>query len=155
LFSGVDLDLRHRERVALLGPNGCGKTTLLRGVAPMDETEARNFLHFFLFAGDAVFVPLRALSYSERQRLQLALLVAARASCFVLDEPANHLDIGSRERLEQALAAFPGTVLAATHDRAFIDRWATAVWAFVKPPGGAPTVRRFVDRSDLARFGPP
>jgi ATPase subunit of ABC transporter with duplicated ATPase domains len=197
LFSGIDLELRHGERVALLGPNGCGKTTLLRaiaghltlslgsvttgagvrigflpqvavppdgetdaltalrGVAAMDETEARNFLHFFLFAGDAVFVPIKELSYGERQRLQLALLVAAGANCLVLDEPANHLDIESRERLEQALAAFPGTVLAATHDRAFIDRWATAVWAFVRPPGGAPTVRRFLDRGDLARLGRP
>jgi ATPase subunit of ABC transporter with duplicated ATPase domains len=197
LFSGVDLDLRHGERVALLGPNGCGKTTLLRAIAGqlaltegaiktgarvrigflpqeapepdgetdaltslrrvtrMDQTAARNFLHFFLFAGDAVFVPVRELSYGERQRLQLALLVAAGANCLVLDEPANHLDIESRERLEQALAAFPGTALAATHDRAFVHRWATAVWAFVRPPGGSTTVRRFVDRDDLARYGRP
>ncbi|MEM7035070.1 MAG: ABC-F family ATP-binding cassette domain-containing protein [Chloroflexota bacterium] len=171
LFEDINLTLKHGERIALLGPNGAEKTTLLRIIAqqlnptdgqvkiganvqvgympqqqesldpamtplsvllqaaPMSETEARNFLHFFLFAADEVFVPVGRLSYGERARLLLAKMVAAGANCLVLDEPVNHLDIASRERFEEALEAFPGTILAAAHDRTFIDRFATGVWA--------------------------
>ncbi|MBI2965465.1 MAG: ABC-F family ATP-binding cassette domain-containing protein [Chloroflexi bacterium] len=125
--------------------------TAVRRVAELDETAARNYLHFFLFAGESVFVPFGQLSLGERQRLQLALLVAAGANCLLMDEPANHLDIESRERLEHALARFPGAVLVATHDRSFIDRWSTAVWGFVRAGDGPPTVRKFVDRDDMRR----
>ena len=50
----------------------------------------------------------------------------------ILDEPLNHLDIDSREHFEQALAAFPGAILMAVHDRAFIDRFATGIWSLEK-----------------------
>jgi ATP-binding cassette subfamily F protein 3 len=62
-----------------------------------------------------------ALSGGERRRLALALVVASGANFLVLDEPTNHLDLESREALEDALAAFPGTVLLVTHDRALLD----------------------------------
>jgi ATP-binding cassette subfamily F protein 3 len=114
---------------------------LIRSVAPMTETEARNFLHYFLFAGDEVFLTVEVLSYGERSRLLLAKLVAEGANCLILDEPINHLDIPSRERFEEALNAFPGAILAAIHDRAFIDRFATAIWAL---ESGA--IRRYQDR---------
>ncbi len=91
--------------------------------APISETDARNFLHYFLFAGDSALLPVGSLSYGERARLILAKLVTEGASFLVLDEPVNHLDIPSRERFEAALDAFPGTVLAAVHDRAFIARF--------------------------------
>ena len=94
----------------------------------MNETEARNFLHYFLFEGDDVFTPVGQLSYGERARLILAKLVVSGVNCLVLDEPVNHLDIPSRERFEAALDAFPGTVLVAVHDRAFIERFASALW---------------------------
>ncbi|MCL4505872.1 MAG: ATP-binding cassette domain-containing protein [Chloroflexi bacterium] len=100
----------------------------IQELAPLGETEARNFLHYFLFEGDDVFVPVKQLSFGERARLILAKLVVSGVNCLVLDEPVNHLDIPSRERFEAALDAFPGTVLAAAHDRAFIDRFATALW---------------------------
>jgi ATP-binding cassette subfamily F protein 3 len=93
-----------------------------------DETEARRFLHCFLFSGDDVFTPVGSLSFGERARLQLALLVARGCNFLLLDEPVNHLDIPSRDRFEQALAAFPGTVLAVVHDRYFIGRIASEVW---------------------------
>jgi len=102
---------------------------ITRRAAPLSETEARNFLHYFLFGGDDVFVPVGQLSYGERSRLLLAELVLAGANLLVLDEPINHLDIPSRERFLAALEAFPGTVLAAVHDRAFIDEFATGIWA--------------------------
>jgi ATP-binding cassette subfamily F protein 3 len=118
---------------------------LIRPVAPMTETEARNFLHYFLFAGDDVFLTVEVLSYGERSRLLLAKLVAEGANCLILDEPINHLDIPSRERFEQALNAFPGAILAAIHDRAFIDRFATAIWAVESGE-----IRHYQDRQQQA-----
>ena len=101
---------------------------LVRHLAPLDETAARQFLHMFLFQGDEVFTPIERLSYGERSRLMLARLVVMGVNFLVLDEPVNHLDIPSRERFEAALDAFPGTVLAAVHDRAFIQRFASELW---------------------------
>ncbi len=97
-------------------------------VASMSETQARAFLHYFLFTGDEVFVPLGALSFGERARLALASLVAQGCNFLLLDEPINHLDIPSRARFEQALTAFEGTVLAVVHDRFFIAGFATEIW---------------------------
>jgi len=58
----------------------------------------------------------------------LALLVARSANLLVLDEPINHLDVPARERFEQAMRAFQGSVLAVVHDRYFVDQFATTVW---------------------------
>lgn len=102
--------------------------SLVRSMASISETEARNFLHYFLFAGDDVFIPLADLSYGERARLLLARLVVAGSNFLVLDEPINHLDIPSRQRFQAALQAFPGAVLLAAHDRAFIQDFATHTW---------------------------
>jgi ATP-binding cassette subfamily F protein 3 len=65
--------------------------------------------------------PVSALSGGERRRLALALVVASGANLLLLDEPTNHLDLESREALEAALDAFPGTVLLVSHDRALLD----------------------------------
>ncbi len=120
---------------------------LVRQLAPLDETKARHFLHFFLFEGDDVFTPIAQLSCGERARLILAKLVLAGANCLLLDEPINHLDIASRELFEASLDAFPGTVLIAVHDRALIDRFATGLWA---PFDG--TLRCFVDRAEMSKL---
>jgi ATP-binding cassette, subfamily F, member 3 len=87
---------------------------------PMDESEARSFLHFFLFEGDSVFRRVAECSLGERSRLQLALLVLRGCNLLLLDEPLNHLDIDGREHFEAALEAFEGTVIAVAHDRAFL-----------------------------------
>jgi ATP-binding cassette, subfamily F, member 3 len=100
----------------------------VRAAAPLSETDARTFLHYFLFSGDDVFTPVGSLSFGERARLSLATLVARGCNFLLLDEPINHLDIPSRARFEQALAAFEGTVLAVVHDRYFIDSFASEVW---------------------------
>ncbi len=87
---------------------------------PMSETEARSFLHFFLFEGDSVFRRVSECSLGERSRLQLALLVLRGCNLLLLDEPLNHLDIEGREHFQQALEAFEGTVIVVAHDRAFL-----------------------------------
>jgi ATP-binding cassette subfamily F protein 3 len=94
---------------------------------PMSQTEARSFLHFFLFAGDSVFQPAGSCSLGERSRLQLALLVLQGCNLLLLDEPLNHLDIEAREHFEQALQAFEGSVVVVAHDRAFIESYAERV----------------------------
>lgn len=170
LLADITLHLRAGERIVLTGPNGCGKTTLLKAihgsiqplsgsihlgtsvrvgymtqeqemvepnlsaletilrVAPFNETEARTFLHFFLFSKDDPLRLARDLSFGERSRLELAMLVAQGYNFLILDEPINHLDIPSRTRFEQALAQFQGTVLAVVHDRYFIQRFASEIW---------------------------
>ena len=186
LFRDVSLTLRAGERIALVGPNSSGKTTLarlilgelaplagrvrlgtgvrvgyyaqeqedldpdstpydlIRTVAPLDQTESRSFLHYFLFAGDDVFVPVGSLSFGERARLALARLVAQGCNFLLLDEPINHLDIPSRTRFEQAMTAFEGTVLAIVHDRYFIDRFASGLWAVERG-----TVRSYANLEDM------
>jgi ATP-binding cassette subfamily F protein 3 len=84
--------------------------------------DAQNLLGRFLFSGwDAHEKAVAVLSGGERRRLALACLVASGSNFLVLDEPTNHLDLESREALEQALEAFPGTVLLVSHDRALLD----------------------------------
>src|SRR5262249_55907986 len=73
--------------------------------------------------------PVVALSGGERRRLALAIVVASGANFLVLDEPTNHLDLESRESLEAALEAFPGTVLLVSHDRALLDAVAARLLA--------------------------
>ncbi len=119
---------------------------LIRRINPMREADARRLLHFFLFAGDDVFVPIRSLSYGQRSRLLLASIVSGGANCLILDEPLNHLDIPARERFEEALMNFPGAVLVTGHDRAFIDRMATGIWAL-----GDGSLRPYVDRAEMMR----
>ena len=111
-----------------LDPRSTVLETAMRERA-MSETEARNFLHFFLFGGDAVFRQVGVCSLGERSRLQLALLVLRGCNLLLLDEPLNHLDIDGREHFEEALEAFEGTVLAVSHDRAFLRSFAERVLA--------------------------
>jgi ATP-binding cassette subfamily F protein 3 len=88
----------------------------------LPRPQAQSLLGRFLFSGwEQHEKPVTALSGGERRRLALALVVASGANFLVLDEPTNHLDLESREALEAALDAFPGTVLLVSHDRALLD----------------------------------
>jgi ATP-binding cassette, subfamily F, member 3 len=83
---------------------------------------AQNLLGKFLFSGwQEHDKAMTALSGGERRRLALAVIVASGANFLLFDEPTNHLDVESREALEAALDAFPGTVLLVSHDRALLD----------------------------------
>ncbi|MEC0264280.1 ribosomal protection-like ABC-F family protein [Paenibacillus anseongense] len=96
--------------------------------AKLEEGEARSRLAAYLFYGADVFKPVCSLSGGEWTRLRLALLVLRKPNLLILDEPTNHMDITSREALEEALEEFPGTVLAVTHDRYFINRLSQKIW---------------------------
>ncbi len=111
----------------LLKPN-LNAVQTIQNISAMNETDTRNFLHYFLFKGDNALRASSELSFGERARLQLALLVASGCTFLILDEPINHLDIPSRERFEEALENFQGTILAVVHDRNFIEKFATDVW---------------------------
>jgi ATP-binding cassette subfamily F protein 3 len=88
----------------------------------LTRPQAQHLLGRFLFTGwDMHERPVSALSGGERRRLALAIAVASGGNFLVLDEPTNHLDLESREALESALEAFPGTVLVISHDRALLD----------------------------------
>ena len=94
----------------------------VQNMTGLSRPDAQNLLGRFLFSGwDAHEKQVVVLSGGERRRLALAVTVASGANFLVLDEPTNHLDLESREALEAALDAFPGTVLLVSHDRALLD----------------------------------
>lgn len=93
----------------------------------MTETEIRNTMAGFLFRGDEVFTRISTLSGGERGRVVLAKLMLSGANFLILDEPTNHLDMISKEILENALNAYPGTLLYVSHDRYFINRTAERI----------------------------
>src|SRR5689334_17112790 len=111
-FSQHEAELDERGSVLDAAMSGTG----------LKRPEAQALLGRFLFSGwDEHEKPVVALSGGERRRLALAIVVASGANFLVLDEPTNHLDLDSRESLEAALEAFPGTVLLVSHDRALLD----------------------------------
>ncbi len=109
---------QHEETLS----GGYTPVDLVRHVRPMREDQAVSHLMKFLFRYDQIRQPVETLSGGERTRLQLLMLMLGDANCLVLDEPTNHLDIESLETLEAALEDYPGTVLAVSHDRYFLDR---------------------------------
>ena len=170
LFSDLDIHVKAGDRIALIGDNGTGKSTLLKcltgeekpdaGVIRwgtgvdigyydqhqaglhenktvldevwdrfprMEQYEVRGALGMFLFTGDDVFAPVSTLSGGEKGRVALTELMLRKDNVLLLDEPTNHLDMDSREVLENALADFPGTIIAVSHDRYFINRFAEKV----------------------------
>ena len=171
LFSDIYLRIEGGERIALVGENGTGKTTLLNILTGRESADsgnvktgpsvrsayleqviafddpnrnlvdtmlyakknlstqsARNRLASYQFRGEDVFKSVSVLSGGEMSRLRLCMLMDEEINFLILDEPTNHLDIDSREWIEEAVEAFDGTLLFVSHDRYFINRFATRIW---------------------------
>jgi len=177
LFKEVNIHMRAGDRVALIGGNGVGKSTLFKcliGELPPDEGivrwganvdvgyydqhqahlhpmktvldevwddfprmqqyEVRGALGQFMFTGDEVLMPIATLSGGEKGRVALTKLMLRQDNLLLMDEPTNHLDMDSREMLEQSLQDYLGTILAISHDRYFINRFANRVMV-MEPEG--------------------
>ena len=92
-----------------------------------DETRARAILSKFMFNADNVFKRVGNLSGGEKVRLQLCCLMQQNTNCIIMDEPTNHIDIETREILEDALQEYKGTLISVTHDRFFANKLADRI----------------------------
>ena len=90
----------------------------------------RAYLKRFLFSDDRINLPVKYLSGGERSRLLLARILKQGGNFLILDEPTNDLDLNTLRVLEEALIAFPGVVLVVSHDRYFLNRVCTGIFAF-------------------------
>jgi len=168
LFQNLSFYVQSGTRWAVLGPNGCGKTTLLRvllGIATADsgsvqfagksrlgyyaqegenlngaksalelclevhpdETWVRTILGCLRLRGEEATRAIQRMSAGERAKVALARLLVSGADFLLLDELTNHLDIETREAVEDALLRFPGTILFISHDRYFVSKLADEV----------------------------
>lgn len=164
----VDFDVEKGDKIAILGRNGCGKSTLMKTITgkltPISgnisyglhvnpgyfdqtlsfsnedssiidefksihpsllEQEVRSYLALFLFRGEDVFKKIKVLSGGEKARLKLSILFAYKPNLLILDEVTNHIDMKTKEYLEQVLANYHGTIIFISHDRYFVKKLAT------------------------------
>lgn len=171
LMEDLNLSITRNDRIALIGPNGCGKTTLLKLIMSQEPSDAgvvklssnmtiaymsqivlfdnenatvletaqsaiglleaptRSILARFAFRGEDVLKRVKSLSGGEKSRLKLCILMQSEANFLILDEPTNHLDIDSREWIENAVAEWDVTMLFISHDRYFLNKFASKIWS--------------------------
>ncbi len=203
LFDGITLKIEGGERIALIGDNGTGKSTLIKMIVgelypdegrvktgPQTRTaylpqiihfehpdwnlvenmmaakrglsaqSARNRLAAYDFRGEDVFKPVSVLSGGEQSRLRLCMLMDGEINFLILDEPTNHLDIAAREWIEDAVESYDGTLLFVSHDRYFINRFATRIWELAGEtitdyPMGFAQYRQMKAQEEAAKTEPP
>ena len=161
LIENINLNIRYKEKVCIIGKNGCGKTTLIKEIIKNiklgsnvkigyieqqinfendetvleyarkhysdDESHLRSELNKFYFHKDNVFKKISKLSGGEKVRLKLFELIHEKCNFLILDEPTNHVDIYTKETLEEALKEYQGTILFISHDRYFINKIASKI----------------------------
>ena len=203
LFEGISLKVEGGERIALIGDNGTGKSTLIKMIVGelypddgrirtgpqvreaylpqiihfdhpdwnlvenmmaakkgLSAQSARNRLAAYEFRGEDVLKPVSVLSGGEQSRLRLCMLMDDDINFLILDEPTNHLDIASREWIEEAVEAYDGTLLFVSHDRYFINRFATRIWelsdgTITDYPMGFAQYRQVKAQEEAERIEPP
>lgn len=172
LLNNANCLIQNSEKVAFLGENGCGKSTLIKHILDgvgngagicrissnqkigylsqiiefyddkqtvlwtfmnelgMDEQTARSVLYNFQFYKKDWGKRVNSLSGGEKLRLKLAIILQTKVNLLILDEPTNHIDITTREVLEESLKNFKGTVIFISHDRYFINKIANKIICF-------------------------
>ena len=203
LFDSITLKVEGGERIALIGDNGTGKSTLIKMIMGelypddgriklgpqakpaylpqiihfdhpdwnlvenmmaskrgLSAQSARNRLASYDFRGEDVFKPVSVLSGGEQSRLRLCMLMDGEINFLILDEPTNHLDIASREWIEEAVESYDGTLLFVSHDRYFINRFATRIWELAEGtitdyPCGFTQYRQMKAQEEAAKIEPP
>ena len=129
LKRGVNLDIGYYDqRQERLDPENTVIDEIYDTFRLYKESEIRSFLGRFMFRGDSVFTKVGDLSGGEKARLALLKLMMSGTNVLLLDEPTNHLDIDSREVFEDALLSYPGTIIAVSHDRYFLNKIATRIF---------------------------
>lgn len=173
ILDEISLEIFSKERIAIIGNNGSGKSTFVKSVlkiqelpvqgnieigpsviigylpqiitfpkenqtlleyfemaAEINEQKARQILANFQFYREDVIKKVGSLSGGERMKVKLAELLQKRINTLILDEPTNHIDIPTKEVLEEALSDFDGTLIFVSHDRYFINKFANKVVEF-------------------------
>lgn len=177
LYQAFTYHFRKTDRIGIIGPNGCGKSTLIRtilGLIPPDEgtvtigqtiqfgyfsqenelldesarvidyirgtaeyirtaeglVSASEMCERFLFDPKLQYARIEKLSGGEKRRLYLLRVLMENPNVLILDEPTNDLDIQTLQILEDYLDHFVGILIVVSHDRYFLDRVVTRIFAF-------------------------
>jgi ATP-binding cassette subfamily F protein 3 len=117
-----------QDHAEQLEPRGSVLDAVYQAAPGWTIHQVRNLLGALLFSQEDAFKPMATLSGGERARVALARILLRPTNLLLLDEPTNHLDLATREALEAALRAYPGTLVFATHDRYLAEQLATRVW---------------------------
>jgi macrolide transport system ATP-binding/permease protein len=111
-----------------LDPDQTVLAAYAEGLVGHEDDLVAGLVRYGLFSVDDTRKQLGQLSVGQKRKLQIARLVATRANVLLLDEPTNHVHFDVLEELERALRAFPGPVVAVSHDRWFIERFGGDSW---------------------------